>query len=211
MTVEQKAYLKEHINDRPRKDLAQKLGITYQALLRWVHVLGGEIDKSNRRNDELRRKVVDMYKTMSSGEIAEKLGCKYSSVASIVQRMHLHRESEEVRDRLRKKSNGNWRATHKRSIIDARIAKMNRKIKVDMMRVMQGDAPLTRRYYRTYPLKTQNSLNYLCCRYNYFMYPNLMDRKEPIAFYDKNTNRLPQEREQYYMDRYGIKFLQAEE
>ena len=66
MTIEQKEYLREHINDRPRAELARKLNISYNNLLQWVHKLGGEIDyDSFRRNDELRSKIKTLYETMS--------------------------------------------------------------------------------------------------------------------------------------------------
>ena len=79
------------------------------------------------------------------------------------------------------------------------------------MMVKSGEKPLTNRYYRMYPEKTQRALNHLCCKYNYFMYPNKKDRVEPIAFYDIDTKRLTPKQEQYYIDKYSIKFIQADE
>lgn len=212
MTSEQRAYLKEHINDRPRKALAEKLNISYANLLKWVHKLGGDIDyDSFKTNFAFRDKVKELYETMSISEIAEHLNCKYDSVASAVQRMHLHRTNEETRRRLRKKSNSNWKAFKGDDKVERRVSKMKRQIKVDMMLVRSGEKPLTNRYYRMYPEKTQRALNHLCCKRNYFMYPNKKDRVEPIAFYDSETNRLSPKQEQYYIDKYSIKFIEADE
>lgn len=212
MTEEQKQYLREHINDRPRIELARKLNISYSNLLQWVHKLGGEIDyDSFRKNDEFREKVKKLYETMSISEVAEALHCKETSVMSVVYRMHLRRNNDKTRKRLRIKSNANIKATMGSDKVEARTSKMKRQIRVDMIQIKSGEKPLTNRYYRMYPAKTQISLNHLCCKYNYFMYPNIRDRKEPIAFYDSSTRRLSAKREQYYIDKYGIRFEQASE
>ena len=209
MTIEQKEYLREHINDRPRAELARKLNISYNNLLQWVHKLGGEIDyDSFRRNDELRSKIKTLYETMSISEVAKVLHCKETSVMSVVHRMHLRRDDDETRKRLREKSNANMAAAIESN---KRLQKIKRQIRVDIMRIKSGEKPLTNRYYRMYPAKTQSALNHLCCKYSYFMYPNLRDRKEPIAFYDGDTKRLSDKREQYYIDKYDIKFMQAED
>ncbi len=212
LTEEQKQYLREHINDRPRIELARKLNISYSNLLHWVHKLGGDIDyDSFRTNDEFRNKVKTLYETMSISEVAEALHCKKTSVMSVVCRMHLHRNNDNARKRLREKSNANIKIAMGSDKVKARASKMRRQIRVDMIRIKSGEKPLTNRYYRMYPAKTQISLNNLCCKYNYFMFPNVRDRKEPIAFYDSNTRRLSAKREQYYIEKYGIRFEQADE
>lgn len=63
-------YIKAHINDYPRKEVAKAAGVTLHTLYKYITILGGtKID--NKLNNETIRKISDMYQTMTAREISE--------------------------------------------------------------------------------------------------------------------------------------------
>lgn len=211
LSEEQKQYIKDNLEYRPRIELARKVGISYNALLRWIHIYGGSIDKDSfKTNFELRDKIKELYEHYSAAEIASLLHIKLSSVNGYIQRMHLHREDGETKERLRKKSNENISYVITEENLKKRSAAVRKYINRDIRRIMSGEKPITRRHYRLYSQKTHNALAYICSKYNYFM-ADRKDRKEPIAFYDMETRRLTPVKEKYYTDKYHIEFQQADE
>lgn len=211
LTSEQKQYIKDNLEYRPRKELAKKVGISYNALLRWIHIYGGSIDKESfKTNFELRDKIREMYEHYSASEIASLLNIKLGSVNGYIQRMHLHREEGETKERLRKKSNENISYAITEEHLRKRSFVVRKQINRDIRNIISGKNPDTKRHYRMYPQKTHNALSYICRKYNYFM-ADKKDRKEPIAFYDTETRRLTASKEKYYADKYHIEFLQADE
>lgn len=211
LSSDQKQYIRERIDYRPRRELARKVGISYNALLRWVHIYGGSIDKDSfKTNIELRDKIKEMYEHHSASEIATLLNVKVSSVNGYIQRMHLYRKDGETKERLRKKSNQNISYAITEENLKKRSAVVRKTIRRDIRSIMSGGKAISGRYYRMYPQKTHNALAYICRKYNYFM-ADKKDRKEPIAFYDRETKRLSKEKEQNYAEKYHIKFQQAGE
>lgn len=211
LSSDQKQYIRERIDYRPRRELARKVGISYNALLRWVHIYGGSIDKDSfKTNIELRDKIKEMYEHHSASEIATLLNVKVSSVNGYIQRMHLYRKDGETKERLRKKSSQNISYAITEENLKKRSAVVRKTIRRDIRSIMSGGKAISGRYYRMYPQKTHNALAYICRKYNYFM-ADKKDRKEPIAFYNRETKRLSKEKEQHYADKYHIKFQQAGE
>ena len=74
-------YIKAHINDYPRKEVAKAAGVTLHTLYKYITILGGtKID--NKLNNETIRKISDMYQTMTAREISEVTNIPLSDVFS---------------------------------------------------------------------------------------------------------------------------------
>lgn len=211
LSEEQKRYIKENVNYRPRKELARKVGISYNSLLRWVHIYGGEIDKDSfETRVELRGKIRELYKTNSASEIASILGLSRASVNGYVNRMHLHREEGETKERLRKKSERNHMYLHTDDAKKKKAIALKNQIRRDFRNIISGKKPITKRYYCPYPHRTSLALNHLCYKYGYFLPPKEGRTANPIAYYDKDTKRLSRKREEYYENKYHIEFVCAD-
>ena len=70
LTQEQMDYIKVHINDYPRKEVAKAAGVTLHTLYKYITILGGT-KIGNKLNNEIIRKISDMYQTMTAREISE--------------------------------------------------------------------------------------------------------------------------------------------
>lgn len=72
LTKEQIDYIKVHINDYPRKEVAKAAGVTLHTLYKYITILGGtKID--NKLSKETISQISVMYQTMTAREISEVL------------------------------------------------------------------------------------------------------------------------------------------
>lgn len=72
-------YIKAHINDFPRKEVAKVAGVTLHTLYKYITILGGtKID--NKLSNETIRKISDMYQTMTAREISEVTNIPQSTI-----------------------------------------------------------------------------------------------------------------------------------
>ncbi len=86
-------YIKAHINDYPRKEVAKTAGVTAHTLYRYITILGGtKLD--NKLNKETIRKISDMYKTMTAREISELLDIPISTILRQVSKFGLEHDEE---------------------------------------------------------------------------------------------------------------------
>ena len=101
-------YIKSHINDYPRKEVANAAGVTLHTLYKYITILGGtKID--NKLSNETIRKISDMYKTMTAREISEVTNIPQSTILGQVSKLGLKHDVETI-NRIRKERNMSLRS-----------------------------------------------------------------------------------------------------
>lgn len=206
LTEEQKRYIKEHPKESAFA-MARKFGCTEGAVYYWLRAYHGnsflEMKKKDReRKVEFIRKE---YPNTSASEIGNELGITRQAVCRIARRLGVRHTDETVR-KLHDKSVS---AAHTEEARKRRKESITKTLRVDKFRAMSGMKQKTKRRFKVVPSKCFCARNYLTSRYNYFYDKDIGILL--LIFYDKETKRLPIEREKYYSDKYGIQFRNADE
>lgn len=183
-------YIKVHINDYPRKEVAKAAGVTLHTLYKYITILGGtKID--NKLNNETIRKISDMYKTMTAREISEVTNIPQSTILGQVSKLGLKHDVETI-NRIRKERNKSLRSYWNKEKYASKGRKLHMQYKMDELRVLSGKPQETRLRIRKLSPKALNAKMYLRKSYNYFY-----SKGEPfILCYDSETKRHP--KEEYY-------------
>lgn len=201
LTKEQIDYIKVHINDYPRKEVAKAAGVTLHTLYKYITILGGtKID--NKLNKETIRKISDMYKTMTAREISELLDIPISTILRQVSKFGLEHD-EEKKIRIRKERNKSLRNYWNKEKYASKGRKLHMQYKMDELRVLSGKPQETRLRIRKLSPKALNAKMYLRKSYNYFY----SDGEPFVLCYDAETKRHP--KEEYYTRKFGFKFVCA--
>lgn len=180
-------YIKAHINDYPRKEVAKTAGVTAHTLYKYIAILGGtKID--NKLNKETIRKISDMYKTMTAREISELLDIPISTILRQVSKFGLEHD-EETKIRIRKERNKSLRNYWNKEKYASKGRKLHMQYKMDELRVLSGKPQETRLRIRKLSPKALNAKMYLRKSYNYFY----SDGEPFILCYDAETKRHPKE------------------
>lgn len=147
------------------------------------------------------------YPTMSCTEVASIVGVDASMVWRCAHRLGIKHE-EATSDRLKKKAKSRL-VTGKRTITEAELRKRSETQKrirrAESYRVAIGMKQKTKYHVRTVPIKTEHAMALLRRDYNYF-YDTVDDM---TMYYDSETKRNP--REQYFIDKYHLRFEQGGE
>lgn len=180
-------YIKVHINDYPRKEVAKAAGVTLHTLYKYITILGGtKID--NKLNNETIRKISDMYKTMTAREISEVTNIPQSTILGQVSKLGLKHDVETI-NRIRKERNRSLRSYWNKEKYASKGRKLHMQYKMDELRVLSGKPQETRLRIRKLSPKALNAKMYLRKSYNYFY-----SKGEPfILCYDSETKRHPKE------------------
>lgn len=205
LTKEEQNYIIEHCQDSPLT-IARYLGCSKNAVYHWLNRYCPNIVSEREQERERRRNIVkDMYPTHSASEIAKLLGISRHSVLGIAQRLGVQHDAT-TNIRLKKE---NVAALLRPEVTAKRIALLRRTIKTEQFRINSGEPQRTKRKFKSVSNKSLCTRNYLVRAYNYFYdkdYGELL-----TIFYDKETRRLPLDREKYYSEKYHLKFEQGEE
>lgn len=194
-------YIKVHINDYPRKEVAKTAGVTAHTLYKYIAILGGtKLD--NKLNKETIRKISDMYKTMTAREISELLDIPISTTLRQVSKFGLEHD-EETKNRIRKERNKSLRNYWNKEKYASKGRKLHMQYKMDELRVLSGKPQETRLRIRKLSPKALNAKMYLRKSYNYFY----SDGEPFVLCYDAETKRHP--KEEYYTRKFGFKFVCA--
>ena len=197
-------YVIAHINDRPRTNVAEHCGISLGTVYRIVRKNGGEIKSElTKKRDGIEEQIVNMYPTMSSSEIAKELGIGKTTVARWARRLGVHHTQETI---MKLQDKTSWRLDYARRQLDYKAIhkKRSRTRRMEEWRVLSGLPQQTKFKVKVIPERIYKAMWTLSKKYNYFF-----DRDSAILYYDSQTKRRPNE--QYYVDKYGIKFEQADE
>lgn len=194
-------YIKAHINDYPRKEVAKAAGVTVHTLYKYITILGGtKID--NRLSKEAIRKISDLYRTNTAREISELLDIPISTILRQVSKFGLEHD-EETKIRIRKERNKSLRNYWNKEKYANKGRKLHMQYKMDELRVMSGKPQETRLRIRKLSPKALNAKMYLRRSCNYFY----SDGEPFVLYYDSETKRHP--KEEYYTRKFGFKFVCA--
>ena len=201
LTKEQIDYIKVHINDYPRKEVAKAAGVTLHTLYKYITILGGtKID--NKLSKETISQISVMYQTMTAREISEVLNIPQSTILGQVSKLGLKHNVETI-NRIRKERNKSLRNYWNKEKYANKGRKLYMQYKMDELRVLSGKPQETRLRIRKLSPKALNAKMYLRKSYNYFY-----SKGEPfILCYDSETKRHP--KEEYYTRKFGFKFVCA--
>lgn len=152
----------------------------------------------------LTEKVIELYPTMSSREIAEITGFAKTTIIRCAAKNHL-RHTEETQKRIDEYVR--QRRSYGRKSYD--YSKLSEKIthtrKMESWRVRSGLEQNTKYKVRITPKRIQNAMYHLRKKYGYFY--ETVDKT--VLYYDSLTRRV--ENENYYTEKYGISFILADE
>lgn len=201
LTQEQLSYLKEHVNDKPRKEVAKKAGVTLHTLYKYIRLFNGNIG-SGIDYDELRASIRKLYVTMTASEIAKKLGLTTSQVQWQATQMELQHDKEtckRINAKRRKSLDKYWNKENY-----AKKGKMMRvRYKIENLRVLSGLPQTTNLRLRNLSPQALNAKKYLRKKYNYFY----SDGEPFVLCYDNQTRRCKKER--HYTDKFGFQFVEG--
>ena len=201
LTQKTKEYIRAHLDEQPRTQMAKKLGIKVSTLYKYIHLYGGSIKTQEQFND-LRAKIIAMFPTMTAREIAKELGVTISQVQCQATKLGLKHDkataariNSERNSVLRNYWNADKYAKHGKRLHLLR--------KRDELLVMSGMQQNTKLHIRKLSAKALNAKMYLRKRYNYFY-----SKGEPLVLcFDKETRRC--KREQHYIDSFGFQFIES--
>lgn len=203
------AYIRQHLNDRPRTAVAEHLGISMSTLYRYVRVLGGVmLEDRARRNPKWEEIVREHYADMSGHEIERKFGITLGRANKIAADLGL-KHSQETLDRLRREHYERLAKCRPENAVK-RAKTWKRRYLMDKLRAMSGEPQRTKfRFGLLRPYRTYKAMWHLCRTYGY-----LMSDEHPFTlFYDEHTRRRPLDKghgsERYYEERYHLKILSS--
>ena len=166
LTKEQIDYIKVHINDYPRKEVAKAAGVTLHTLYKYITILGGtKID--NKLSKETISQISVMYQTMTAREISEVLNIPQSTILGQVSKLGLKHNVETI-NRIRKERNKSLRNYWNKEKYANKGRKLHMQYKMDELRVLSGKPQETRLRIRKLSPKALNAKMYLRKSYNYF-------------------------------------------
>ncbi len=147
-------------------------------------------------------KIVAMYPTMTCAEIAAELGISDSTVSDYSKRLGLKRTAETIARfwENRKEGQRAWRASAEAKKVYAETGRKNAKLhRMERWRVRSGMEQVSRVRIRVLPKKTMAAIYHLAEKNGY-----LYATGNLTLWYDAQTRR--SQLEQYYTDKYGIRF-----
>lgn len=134
--------------------------------------------------DEVRRRIVELLPTMSYSAVAQKAGVSTSSVCAVAHKEGLVHTRDERRAYLSQYRSGIMRR--------------------ERWRVENGIRQETKYPINILPRRTNAAKNRLHYAYGYI---KPADTNSVTMYYDETTARATPATEQYYTDRYGIRFV----
>lgn len=197
ITNEQKAYIKEHINDYPRKEVAKKAGITMRSLYRYVRMYEGK--KKEKYTKETYERISRMYETMTAREIFEETKIPISTVIGIASRLGLKHDNA-TQDRINRCRRASLDKYWTKEKYEESGRKRHRKYKMEEVRVMSGMRQETNLRIRKLSKTALSAKMYLHKTYGYSYCED-----EPLTLLWKDGMRRCK-RESYYTEKFGFKF-----
>ena len=190
-----------HRQGVPHAEIARRLRIGTSTLYRVLHASGetvGTFDRSDPEND---RRITELYPHHSQQEIADLLGVKKNLVARAARRLGLA-HTPETEKRLRDKEQAARQAANTPEVRARAQAKMRRVRRMEMRRLLGGEAPRTGYRLLITPRKLAACLWRLKRVYGY-----IYVRNSYTLYYDDGTRRLEKPcAEEWYAHKYGITF-----
>lgn len=193
-------YVLEHINDRPRTQVAKAAGISLSMLYRIVREHNGQLDyRLCRAQDDITRRITELYPTHTGSECAKMLGLARSTVIRWARRLNLQHTPETLQ-RINEERKQTLARCRENMDIQKRVRTWKRHRRMDEIRFMSGLKQNTRFHMKIYPRRVYTAMYYLCCKYGYV-----------FSDYDyfaliRPHGRVRQKTEEYFAAKYKIKF-----
>lgn len=201
MTNEQRNFILEHINDRPRVRIARMAGVATSTVYELVRIHGGAIDHSlNTPNLKVVEIVKAEYPYKSAQEIADEYGISKATVSRWARKLKIVHTPETER-RIKEKVDKAMKEAPPPESIAAGLKKRAHKRRMETFRVMSGIPQKTNIRIRVMPVRTQKAIWRLCRRFGYLK----TARNSVTLAYDNETRRT--RNETLYTERYGIQFV----
>ena len=200
ITQAQVDYVLAHINDRPRRKVAEAAGLSITTVYLIVREHGGELrhDLSTKR-EGIEDTVRAYYPTMTAPEICARFGYSKTRVNMWARRLGV-KHSAETEERIRQENMARLVEAKKHIDYKAMGERLKRKRRYDELRVMSGLRPLTKFRMRAIQPKAYKAKWSLCRRQGYME----AEGAPYLLLYDDTTRR--SKNESYYTKKYGIKF-----
>lgn len=202
ITPEQRRYIVEHYGKVPVLKMAAKFGVCDMTIYRIIK--SGGVDTKKHyvplQKEEL-EKVIELYPNTPNKEIARIINRKLGTIKHL-KRLYGLKKTPEYKylariDNLKKADPAKVR-------IAAKIG-FQKKYKRAVFEKLSGMKPTTKMKVTILPKRIYSVMYRLRRIYNYFLV-----KGEPYTlYYDKDTKRC--KREDYYFNKYRIKFAKAEE
>lgn len=193
-------YIREHINDFPRKDVAKMAGVKVATLYKYIKMFGGE--KKPLITDFQKDEIARLYPKMSAKEISDKIGVSVSSVIWQAKKQNLS-HNDETQRRININRASSLRRYWDKDKYAEKGRRQHRMHKTEQVRIMSGIPQVTKLRIRKLSPKALNAKMYLRKKYNYFY-----SSGEPFVLcYDGETRRA--KRENYYAEKFGFSFVNA--
>lgn len=159
-----------------------------------------------KRNVELWNKVKELYPTMSAKEISKLTGVHSATIWRIAKSQGLS-HNEETQKRLNMPMLQNLKSGDKRTYTPEEKAKRSKSQKklwgLERTRLIYGMKQKTKHHISLVPRRITQVMYNLRVRRKYFY----ADSNSLTLYYDSLTDRSIDE--QYYIDKYGFKFVEA--
>ena len=202
ITAEQKDYIVEHINDRPRTAVAKAAGVSMTMLYRVVRMYGGDMAyERTRRNPQHVEIVKKYYPTMTGSEIEAKFSIRKKRAYKIANELGI-KHTPETQERIRKKMEVVRREA--RANIDYKAAGRRHSVcyKMEYYRKWEGKPQKTKLRLAETSYKVYKAKWNLIKRHGYIETTDAY-----TLMYDRNTHRM---NEQYYAGKYKLRFIEDE-
>lgn len=192
------------LNERPRRKVAEEIGVSLGTLYRIIKKHGGEMryDLSTRHSD-IEDTVRRLWPTMSASEISKATGISKSVILRWHQILKVAHTPETV-ERLEKERKERF-AVAKQSFDQVKKAeKWRHTYRMEQWRVLSGMKQKTGFRIKVIPNNTYRVMWYLANKYDYFF-----ERGRAVLYYDSQTRRA--RNEGYFIDKYHLRFEQADD
>lgn len=202
LTEEQRNYIIDHINDRPRIAVARAAGVSLSAVYRIVHEQGGIMQyERTRRNPYHVELVRKYYPTMTGSEIQTRFGILKGRAEKIANELGI-KHTPETQERIRQKMEVVRREA--RANIDYKAAGRRHSVcyKMEYYRKWEGKPQKTKLRLAETSYKVYKAKWNLVTRHGYIETTDAY-----TLMYDKDTHRM---NEQYYAGKYKLRFIEDE-
>lgn len=154
--------------------------------------------------DYQKQQIIEMYPTMSGVDIGRAIGLTGNYVNWFAKKNGLCHNQETLQQM--KRANASIAAHTKDSYKKAAMTRQ-RTYKAEQLRLMSGMDKKTRIIISLLSVKCRRRMKTLCHDYNYFRDPDI---NKAVVYYDSETRRNAFA-EKYAQEKYGIKFINADE
>lgn len=208
VTEEQKAYIKEHINDRPRNRVAAKIGVPYNTFLFYVHKYGGACIRRGPHKDKWQI-VAENYGSMPGHEIDRKFGFSKGYSNYVARKILNIEHGEEAKRKIQQRHAENINKAREKHGKDYLHKRWKLSRRMDEIRIMSGLPQKKKFKFKELPSRAYRARYRLLNVYHY------IKSTDPYTLlYDSNTQRRPltggfnMGGEDYYIKAYGFKFVE---